>query len=195
MDTTRPSLLRRIRDPGDRAAWEAFDAIYRPLLLRYARALGLAHADAEDAAQHVLAILSQRMASFDYDSGRGRFRGWLRTIVVNHVRNLARSRNADARARGAAAEQADGGHGLSPEEIFDRLWMQEHLWHCLRELQGEVDERTWEVFHRLVFEGAPVAAICRELHVEPGNVYTIRWRLTRSIAQKMELLTDGDSGA
>ena len=39
MDTTRPSLLLRIRDRGDAGAWRTFDAIYRPMLYRFALAL------------------------------------------------------------------------------------------------------------------------------------------------------------
>jgi RNA polymerase sigma-70 factor (ECF subfamily) len=45
VDTTRPSLLLRIRDLSDKAAWRAFDEIYRPMVFRFALASGLSHAD------------------------------------------------------------------------------------------------------------------------------------------------------
>ena len=48
MAVTRASLLLRIRDPKDNAAWKEFDAIYRPMLQRFARTMGLGAADAED---------------------------------------------------------------------------------------------------------------------------------------------------
>jgi len=37
---TRPSLLLRVRDPGDRAAWDEFSEIYRPVIMRLARVSG-----------------------------------------------------------------------------------------------------------------------------------------------------------
>ena len=38
---TRPSLLRRIRDPGDTQSWRTFVDLYGPLIYRHARSRGL----------------------------------------------------------------------------------------------------------------------------------------------------------
>ena len=57
---TRPSLLVRVRDPADRAAWQEFVEIYRPVILRIARQKGMQAADAEDvAAEVVLAAVAK----------------------------------------------------------------------------------------------------------------------------------------
>ncbi len=40
--STRISLLKRVKDPDDAAAWREFHALYAPLLFRYARARALA---------------------------------------------------------------------------------------------------------------------------------------------------------
>jgi RNA polymerase sigma-70 factor (ECF subfamily) len=191
MATTRPSLLLRIRDPADSEAWQTFFAIYRPILLRYARAQGLGPSDADDVAQHALTVVHARIADFRYDPQHGRFKGWLRTIVNNHVRNLQRPPAAreELPAEDAVADE----RALSPDEVFDQLWMQEHLWHCLRELEVEVDEQSFAIFRRLVFDEAPVEAVCAEFGVERGNVYTIKWRLTRRIAERMRFLTAEDA--
>ena len=45
---TRTSLLIRVRDPADQAAWHEFGEIYRPIILRLARLKGL-----QDAARRV----------------------------------------------------------------------------------------------------------------------------------------------
>jgi hypothetical protein len=52
--TTRPSLLVRLKDPGDERAWEEFAAIYSPLIYGLGRRKGLQHADAADLVQDVL---------------------------------------------------------------------------------------------------------------------------------------------
>ena len=48
---TRPSLLIRVRDPADQAAWQEFVEIYRPVILRLAQHKGMQAADADDIAQ------------------------------------------------------------------------------------------------------------------------------------------------
>jgi WD40 repeat protein len=45
---TRASLLIRVRDPADQAAWHEFVEIYRPVILRLARQKGMQEADAEE---------------------------------------------------------------------------------------------------------------------------------------------------
>src|SRR5262245_6671851 len=51
--STRQSLLVRLLDPRDQAAWTEFVEIYEPLIQRLARSRGLQRADADDLAQDV----------------------------------------------------------------------------------------------------------------------------------------------
>jgi RNA polymerase sigma factor (sigma-70 family) len=191
VDTTRPSLLLRIRDRRDDAAWQTFDGIYRPLLQRYAVACGLKSADAEDVVQHCMSAVQENIAGFDYDPAKGRFKSWLRTIVYNRVRNLIRDRPAglggDAEMRGVPSREE------SPEQVFDRLWMQEHLWHCIELVRRDVEPTTFRAFEMYVLEQRTIEEVCAELKVRPNVVYTIKWRLTEKIAERMrELLGDAD---
>jgi RNA polymerase sigma-70 factor (ECF subfamily) len=189
VDTTRPSLLLRIRDRSDRRAWETFDALYRPMLQRFARARGLGETDAEETAQQCLATIADRIAEFSYDPQKGRFKGWLCTLVNNRVRNLLRDRREQ---QGETADfEATPQREPTPDEAFDRIWMEEHLWHCLRELRGEVEETTFLAFQSYVIEQRPIEQVCQELKLTPNNVYTIKWRLTERVAAKMRELLDG----
>lgn len=189
MDTTRPSLLLRIRDRADTEAWRTFDAVYRPMLERFARSRGLAADDAEDVAQQCLSAVADKIAEFSYDPAQGRFKGWLRTLVNNRVRNFLRDRHEQQgrTADFSAAQQRE----TSPDAAFDQIWMEEHLWHCLRELRGEVDEATYLAFQHYVIEQWPVERVCTALGLSASNVYTIKWRLTERVAAKMSELLDG----
>ena len=53
-DTTQPSLLSRVRDLADHAAWREFDAKYRDLILGYCRRRGLQASDADRAMRRIL---------------------------------------------------------------------------------------------------------------------------------------------
>lgn len=186
MQTTRPSLLLRIRDPRDAAAWEVFDSIYRPMLRRYALSRGLLDAEAEDIAQQCLTEVLRRIGDFEYDAAKGRFKGWLKTMVANRVRNLWRDRRE--RQADTAVFERDASPEPSPDESFEKLWMQEHLWHCFRAVQAQVDETTWRAFEQYVLRQRTIDEVCRELNLKAQNVYTIKWRLTERIAAMMKEL-------
>jgi RNA polymerase sigma-70 factor (ECF subfamily) len=55
---TRASLLVRLRDPHNRAAWREFVDLYAPLVYGYARKQGLQDADAADLSQEVLGAVA-----------------------------------------------------------------------------------------------------------------------------------------
>jgi len=188
MDVTRPSLLLRIRDAGDQDAWQSFLGIYRPLLIRYGRATGLSAHDAEDLSQQVLAVVHQKIDGFDYDPKSGRFRAWLHTLVRNRSANLARGRGVAWRAQPKLAEREIRREQdqVSPDQIFEQIWMQEHLWHCLKQLELEVEPATYQAFHRVVFEEQTASKVAEDLGMSVANIHTIKWRLTKRISALMK---------
>ena len=190
MDTTRASLLIRIKDPRNARAWSEFDSIYRPMLHRFAAANGLDRADAEDVVQHGMAAVHKQMERFDYDRDKGRFRGWLRTVVNNHVRNLLKKR------REPIAEVQDlnqtENREESPEAAFDRMWMEEHLKHCLRKVRAEVEENTFVAFQHYVIDEWPVERVCKTMSIDRNQLYKIKWSITQKLQEKMRRLLDGE---
>src|SRR5215831_14349683 len=78
---TRASLLLRLRDPRNEAAWREFVDLYGPLVYHYARKQGLQDADAADLGQEVLRAVAGSVGRLEYDPCRGSFRNWLFTVV------------------------------------------------------------------------------------------------------------------
>src|SRR4051812_41753867 len=95
---TRASLLVRLRDPHDEAAWGQFVDLYTPLIYAYARKQGLQDADAADLSQEVLRAVAGAVGRLEYDPARGAFRNWLFTVVRRKLSNW----------RAAAANRACG---------------------------------------------------------------------------------------
>ena len=83
--STRPSLLLRLKDGRDGAAWREFHDIYARLILGYVRRVGSGPDEAEDLVQEVCIKVFRQIHRFDYSPARGRFCGWLRTIACNTV--------------------------------------------------------------------------------------------------------------
>src|SRR5947207_641300 len=99
---TRRSLLVRLRDPGDRAAWEDFVSLYGPLPYRFARKRGLQDADAADVTQNVLEAVAKSLRGFNYDPALGRFRSWLFEIVRRQLAKWQRTQTRHETAAGGS---------------------------------------------------------------------------------------------
>src|SRR5580704_17337466 len=89
---TRASLLVRLRNPSDGAAWREFVDLYAPLVYGYARKQGLQDADAADLSQDVLGAVAGAVGRLEYDPKRGAFRNWLFTVVRRKLSNWRRAR-------------------------------------------------------------------------------------------------------
>jgi RNA polymerase sigma-70 factor (ECF subfamily) len=87
--STSETLLQRLRQPNQAAAWERFVGLYTPLLLYWARRSGLQAQDADDFVQEVLVLLLQKLPEFHYDQHKS-FRSWLRTLALNRWRDRQR---------------------------------------------------------------------------------------------------------
>ena len=59
---TSESLILRLNNQQDVAAWNEFLAIYRPVVLRMALRRGLQHADADDLAQRVFLSVARKVS-------------------------------------------------------------------------------------------------------------------------------------
>src|SRR5262249_21150791 len=114
-DDTRPSLLIRVRDPQDAAAWQQFAALYEPLIYQFARKRGLQDADAADLTQIVLQAVSESIRRLDYDPQRGSFRGWLFVVVRNQLQKFRAQQRRAGGGTGGTAHQA------GPDATPDRM--------------------------------------------------------------------------
>ncbi|MCG8652071.1 MAG: sigma-70 family RNA polymerase sigma factor, partial [Pirellulales bacterium] len=91
---TRHSLIARLSDHADSAAWQEFVELYQPLVFGIARRHGLQPSDANDLVQEVFAAVATSIGRFEADRSRGRFRSWLFRVARNqtllHLRRLGR---------------------------------------------------------------------------------------------------------
>ena len=182
---TRASLLIRVRDPADQAAWQEFVEIYRPLILRLARLKGMQPADAEDVAQQVL--LSVAKAVDGYDPRRARFRTWLHRIARNAILN-ALTRGKPDRASGDTGTLAVLNQHASqdgPDSDLLRLEYRREVFRwAARQVRQEFQEDTWNAFWLTAVDGRDVDSVAKELGKSRGAIYAARSRITRRIQEK-----------
>jgi DNA-directed RNA polymerase specialized sigma24 family protein len=93
---TPPSLLYRLSAASDDTdAWRRFYEIYRPLLSGWLRRYALQASDADDLIQDILEAARRKLPDFRYDPARGHFRGWLRRVMINRLREFWRARKRE----------------------------------------------------------------------------------------------------
>lgn len=190
---TRPSLLVRIRDADDAQAWSEFVALYAPLIHGYAMRRGLQDADAADIAQEVLGSVSRAIEGFEYDSNKGKFRGWLFQVTRNQVyRKLTKnartpSATGDTGFASSLAQQPDPS---SEEEAWNREHEKRVFRWATKQAEPEFQPSTWQAFWSVAVEGVPAAKAAESLGVSVGAVYIAKSRVTARLRELIDTLEE-----
>lgn len=188
--STRPSLLIRVRDPGDAEAWGQFVALYGPLIYRFARKQGLQDADASDLTQIVLQAVIDAMKRLDYDPQRGSFRSWLYKVVRNHFSKFRAQQRKSPRGSGDSGAQhfldelPDGDHGTI--ELWDREYERQLFLWAAERVRSRCDAASWQAFWRTAVEGQGAQDVARSLEMSVGAVYTARSRMLDRIRKEIQ---------
>jgi RNA polymerase sigma-70 factor (ECF subfamily) len=178
--STHPSLLQRARG-RDAIAWERVVALYGPLVLSWCRGMGLRDADAADVFQEVFQAVAAHLGGFHHGRSGGTFRGWLRTITRNKVRDHYRRREREPVGVGGseAREYLEQFAGATPpdEPAGDDPAEAELLHRALAMIRGEFEARTWAAFWQTAVEGRAVADVAADLGMTPGAVRVAKSRV------------------
>jgi RNA polymerase sigma-70 factor (ECF subfamily) len=187
-NTTRASLLVRIRDCDDVQAWSQFVELYAPLVHGFARRHGLQDADASDLTQDVLQSVARAARNLDYDPAKGSFRGWLFTIVRNKLRDLVARRGRQVQGTGDTnVHYLLEDHPANAEE--SAIWEREHdrrlfTWAAER-VRGEVHDATWQAFWLSAIDGKSGQEVADMLQMTVAAVYLAKSRVMSRLKQKV----------
>jgi len=190
---TRHSLIQRLQDGGDNAAWEEFASIYRPVIVRIALRKQMQFDDAEDLAQQVLLLVLKNINKWKSDPARARFRTWLQTVVRNATMNALSRRPKDQASGGTDSlqqlhQRPDKADSLS----FDLEWQRETLRWVAQQVRGEFESMTWTAFWDTAIEQSPAQEVAEKIGKSVGAVYIARSRVMQRIKQRIAEL-DQDS--
>lgn len=187
MESTRASLLSRVRDFEDASGWSEFDRIYRPLLTRYARQRGLGLDEAEEIAQQCLEIIVGRIKDFQR---RQRFRSWLRRLVENKVKQ-----HFALRKNGVPMDpdllQGFAGTEPSPADSWEADWNRTHLEYFIGSLSSEFAPHNLLAFECYVLDELPVPRIAELLGMTPNQIYVAKSRVIRRIRERFGDMLSG----
>ncbi len=185
--STHSTLLSRLRNRDDQAAWREFEARYRPLIVEFCRRRGLTAADAEDVTQRVMSSMVQTLPGFLYDPARGRFRSYLLRCTKNAITDWLRCPSRrDLRLDTSVAEGLAGGGDIpSPDEeaLWEREWVAHHYRRALETIRQTFAAKSVEIFERMIAGSSP-SDLAIEYNMTDDAIVKIRQR----VRQRMEEL-------
>lgn len=191
---TSHTLLERVRQ-SEAEAWRRFVDVYGPLVTYWCRRAGLRNDDAADVLQETFRAVARGIEGFHHDDTHGTFRGWLRTITTNKIRDWARTRKRNPSAVGGddayrkLAEAADplsvGLRADEPDPEADAAERSIVFRGALQLIRAEFNDRTWQAFWRTAVEDAPAAVVAGELNLTVANVYQMKSRVLRRLRKEL----------
>lgn len=190
---TSVTLLGKLRRvPADAVAWEEFVDRYGDLIIGWCRKWGLQEADALDVSQIVLAKLSAKLRTFEYDPSRS-FRGWLKTLVHHAWRDLVDAPQWPRRGSGdtrifAMLQTVEARDDLlrSIEAGHER----ELLCEAMARVEPRVSPQSWLAFQRLALGGCSGSEVARDLGMSVAAAYMAKSRVQAMLRDEIAVLDE-----
>ena len=184
---TSHSLIFRVKNPADGAAWTEFLGIYQPVVFRLARRRGLQDADAQDVTQQVFLSISKSIEGWVPGDLQPPFRAWLTTVARNAITKALTRRPRDAATGSTSMVElldAQPDPQATTAEILAEARKELIRW-ATEQIRSEFSEATWNVFWRSVIEGVPIAEVAKSTGRSAGAVYVARYRVIARLKEKV----------
>ena len=197
---TRFTLIRRLPNAEDLAAWETFVSIYVPVICSFALSRGCSTDQTALLAKSAMIRVAEAISDFQPNEDQPRFRDWLFSLVMEELRrkhpDLALDSHEIPRDGQMARALADAG-----EEGPVGQWNQEYrrmaYRRAVQEMELEMaDTPAWEVFRRTILEAEDPESVAAELGMTLGAAYLARSRVLAKLRERIAAIEiDWESGA
>ena len=189
---TRPSLLARIKNTGDRQAWAEFVDIYAPLIYGFVQKQGLQDADAADLTQEVLGAVARSAARLDYDPAKGTFRGWLFRVVRNELSDFGAARRRHRPGSGDTDVKRRLEEQPAPSDDEIAAWESDYERQLFalacEQVRRDFQESTWQAFWLTAIQGKSGKEVAGVLDMSTAAVYLAKRRVTARLRQQIDYL-------
>jgi RNA polymerase sigma-70 factor (ECF subfamily) len=189
---TRASLLLRLRNADDGAAWSEFIENYGSMLYRFVRSRGLQDADAADIVQDVFRRVGAAIGRLDYDKEKGGFRAWLFTITRNRLNSYFESQKRHGRVGNDTAQYEQLQQAVRGTDDMEQAWEYEHMrmlaGKAMMEVETKVEPMTWQAFRMTTVENLNANEAGKRLNMSPGAVYVAKSRVIAKLREVIKRL-------
>ena len=184
---TTQSVLQGLRDFENRAAWDSFAQRFRQPVVRFATAMGLTQADAEDVAQETLLAFAKAYQRGTYDPSKGRLSRFL--FGIAYRQSIRARANGGLKIDGINIAPAESGvlsqvvDEQTATGIWDTEWERAVLDRCLQQVRIEFEPQTYRAFELSVREARPVEEVAKTVGISVKSVYNAKHRILKRIRE------------
>ena len=186
---TSHSLIARVKDLADGAAWTEFVGIYRPVVYRLARKRGMQDADAQDVTQRVFLSISQAIDGWESEPNRPPFRAWLVTVTRNAITKLLSRTRPDIGAGSSSVmellDALPADDSQTTAEFASESRREAFRW-ASEQILPEFSETTWLLFWETAVQGRSVAEVASATGRSAGAIYMARFRVLERLKEKVQ---------
>jgi RNA polymerase sigma factor (sigma-70 family) len=185
---------------GFEDAWYQLYDVYWDWLLGIALSMGVRRENACDLVQKTFIALSKHISEFIYERAKGRFSGWLVTVLRRNMLSFWEARKRDPLSllvprpeEETQIDPVEGIAGPARDEVITKVLLEE-LERMTREgydeLKTQLSVEQWAVFEAYNIQELPVEVVAARFGLRPGSVYSIDCRCIRRfrpiMARKLE---------
>lgn len=188
---TNSILLRGLVAPtSGEELWRQFYDAYRSAVLGWCRGMGLRECQAEDILQNTMTKMFLQIGSYKRD--KGRFAPWLKTIVMNEIRDRFRKLGK--------SEMMPAVGGSTHRQLFEnqaneyenqdrdeqRLEGESAVAEVLQSVRDRVKAESWDIFVRTKFLGQDAKTVAEEFGIKRASVYQSVSRISKMLKEECE---------
>ena len=187
---TRLSLLVRLENPDDHAAWQQFVELYGRLVYGFARDRGLQDADAADLTQEVFLDIAPKAGQWHFDPALGSFRNWLFGVTRHKLSRFLERRGTQPIGSGVSNATQRLAEAPSPDPGLEAIWEKEFQEQLFRvaaaKIQDNFTPTTWQAFWRTAVDGEEGAKVAADLGISVGAVYVAKSRVLARLSEQIK---------
>ncbi len=184
--TTHITLLGKLGEDRNPAAWDEFCDRYGELIRSFARRQGLQPSDCDDVLQEVLVALSRSMREFEYDPAKGKFRSYLKTITLRAVFRRFRQERRSGGQGPHGDPAAEPASDASADERWEDEWRQYHLRQAMQTIDTEFSDSDRAAFRLYALSGRGARETAETLGVSVDSVYQAKSRIMARLSAVIE---------
>ena len=194
---TTTQVLDELRGSTDATAWQKFQECFYPVVVGFARRIGLSATDAEDAAQETMLVFVKGLREGHYVRDQGRLSHWLfgvaRRVILDFRKRLSPGLLVADKSTGTSFWNM-----VEDEKAVKHTWTTEWrrmvLKKCLDQVRREVDPKTFEAFELYALKETAVAEVAIRLNMSRNAVYIAKSRVLTRLGELEKEFEGNTSG-
>jgi RNA polymerase sigma-70 factor (ECF subfamily) len=193
---TRRSLVDRLANWEDQRRWQEFFDTYSKLIYSAARKSGLTDAEAQEVVQETVITVAKNIDRLKYNPAIGSFKGWLLQITRWRIADQFRKREPDAAKRShsqddsltATIERVPDSRIVDLDTVWEAEWKDNLLEAAIARVKKKIDPKQFQIFDCYVRKEWPAQKVAKQLHVNIGQVYLARHRVSALLKKEIKAL-------